>query len=910
MPPSQLKQLKASLKESGVYGPQKSKKQRREGSKDATDRIKRNTALQQIRDRFNPFEVKTTKKDKFEVVSTRKSKDALGRPGVTKGFGEDRRKATLLREIQRRNKIGGVVDRRFGEHDPSMTPEQRAAERYARQNLKKSQRNNIFNLEDEEGGGVELTHAGRALSFGDEDAPDDFDEILDAPSDASSNEDEADIDDRPRKRPRLGDGEPNDEEEGPESDLRKTRKEVMEEVMAKSKLHRYERQKAKEDDDDLRATLDKGMSGVYAALRGQTDPKQKSSESQVQAVPNSEPIMNPERAAMLAGKDPATVEKEYIEKEYERRVHEMFEDRRARPSERTRTEEEKAAREAERLHELEAKRVRRMMGDIESSDEAEEEPTNDVNDEEEEYRDDAEAFGLSQKVTNGTQPPVDVEDEDEFVLDEDLIASDSDADATNEEQDSDHDENSIADDGDDEFINGLRMPDPKDSGREANGRTASKSATTPYAYACPESHAEFLQIVNGEDVNQIPIIIQRIRALYHPSLSPDNKEKLARFADVLVAHVVYLGQAKQTAFSVVENVIRHLHSMAKSMPEAVGLSFRSALRKVSEERDLTLNAGDVVLFTAIGTIFPTSDHFHAVVTPAMLIIARYLGQTATTSVVELVIGMYCCTLALQYQQRSNRYVPEVVRYLCKILTLLVLPTISGKIGHVPQWLISLGDTSKPILIQNTTKPQLAFSDIHVPGKNIGYRILHTTLTLLSKSAMLWKDKTAINEILCHSTVLLSDILSHPQAPLLLPKTLHITFHNTQTHLLSVQHASLSSRLPLTLHHHRPLAIKTSVPKFEESYNPTRHYDPDADRAGLARLKAEHRRERKGAIRELRRDANFVAREQLRDKKEKDDAYEKKFKRLVSEIQGEEGREGKGYEREKAGRKMVRKKGRM
>lgn len=49
----------------------------------------------------------------------------------------------------------------------------------------------------------------------------------------------------------------------------------------------------------------------------------------------------------------------------------------------------------------------------------------------------------------------------------------------------------------------------------------------------------------------------------------------------------------------------------------------------------------------------------------------------------------------------------------------------------------------------------------------------------------------------------------------------------------------------------------------------------------------------------------MAREGLREKKEKDQQYEKKFKRLVAEIQGEEGREGKGYEREKAMRKKGR-----
>jgi nucleolar protein 14 len=114
-----------------------------------------------------------------------------------------------------------------------------------------------------------------------------------------------------------------------------------------------------------------------------------------------------------------------------------------------------------------------------------------------------------------------------------------------------------------------------------------------------------------------------------------------------------------------------------------------------------------------------------------------------------------------------------------------------------------------------------------------------------------------------------------------------------------------TRRPLLLHNHRPLAIKTSIPKFEESFNPYRHYDPDRARAELSKLKADHKRERKGALRELRKDANFIARERLREKREKDAEYERKYRRLVAEIQGEEGREAKAYEKEKKARQRKR-----
>lgn len=68
-----------------------------------------------------------------------------------------------------------------------------------------------------------------------------------------------------------------------------------------------------------------------------------------------------------------------------------------------------------------------------------------------------------------------------------------------------------------------------------------------------------------------------------------------------------------------------------------------------------------------------------------------------------------------------------------------------------------------------------------------------------------------------------------------------------------------------------------------------------------RLKKEFKREKKGAIRELRKDASFIAREKLREKKERDAEYESKYRRLVAEIQSQEGRAANEYERER-GRK--------
>lgn len=98
MPPSQLKRLKSSLREQGIVGPQQSKKQKKQAGKNGASqdkRVQRNAALRGIREQFNPFEVKAPNRgNKFEFTNSKTvsggvAKGVTGRPGVTKGLGEE-----------------------------------------------------------------------------------------------------------------------------------------------------------------------------------------------------------------------------------------------------------------------------------------------------------------------------------------------------------------------------------------------------------------------------------------------------------------------------------------------------------------------------------------------------------------------------------------------------------------------------------------------------------------------------------------------------------------------------------------------------------------------------------------------------------------------------------------------------
>lgn len=641
--------------------------------------------------------------------------------------------------------MGGIVDRRFGEDDPNMTPEEKMLERFAREKQTRHKNSSVFDLEDDDIGGG-LTHMGQSLAFDGLPLQDDFDEEGIELSDAEDHPSDEERKDRKRRRLLEGDTIGSDDDGAELPERKKTKQEVMKEIIAKSKLYKYERQAAKEDDEDLREELDKELSNIHELLRGTA------------ARPSGRILdvsgMNPERAALINGTD-----KVQFDKEYDMRLKQLARDKRSQPTERSKTEEEKIEEESRRLRELEAKRLKRMEGVPEESDEEESVKGNSVEavgDEE----DDEDDFGFGSGIkTRPANEELGVEDEDDFIIDRDLVASGSEIELTDGEDSSDQDEPVSEDDTDftkgllteeeasrPEFLTGANAPLPEVELPDKNG----VHGDLPYTFPCPQTHQELLQTMEKIAIVDLPIAVQRIRALYHPKLKSENKEKLGKFAVSLIKHVYYLAdQPSPPPFPVLETLVRHIHSMAKTYPVEIANCFREHIEKIHKFRALSPTGGDLVLLTAIGTIFPTSDHFHQVVTPTILAMARYLGQKVPQTLSDYATGTYLCTLCLQYQHLSKRYVPEIMNFAQNCLCALA-PTGLLKIpGNFPYH-----EPKNPLRIikSKTSSRKLAFDDCRIKDlskqdeDSLKLALLESNISLLECAADRWTGKSAFTEV--------------------------------------------------------------------------------------------------------------------------------------------------------------------
>ncbi|ODV97627.1 hypothetical protein PACTADRAFT_47508 [Pachysolen tannophilus NRRL Y-2460] len=837
---SQLKKLKESLKAAGLTGQTNVKRKGKKNAPSETRRDDRKAVINAIREEFNPFEVKMNR-NKRDINEARKSKVVVGRPGISKQIGEEQRKNAYEANKKLKNKVGGVVDRRFGENNPNLNPEDKMLERFTRERQLQSSKRSLFNLEDDDddnnnyydGGDDDnnvLTHYGKSLSL-----QDDFDQgDLGLPEAISSN----------RKRSYQVEDEDEGEDEVPVQ-RKKTKAEVMKEVIAKSKFYKHQRQLQQQQTENEILDLDDNFEDVMSSL-------------QEAAVQNKKQFFDKKSEQDIA---------------YDTKLRELALDRRAVPSDRSKTDEELEKERAEKLKKLEQDRLRRMEGlDIEE-------------------QKDKDAVGADD-------------------LDDDFWgnASENEEDGFTIKESEDEDEDEVETETGKE--NSISEPTPNVI---KIGNKIIKSTTSLNVVKCPETHKEFLDLLSKYEFCETPEVVSKILNTYQPRLAAGNKEKLAVFSSILLNHILHLSNGdhenKQEFIDVEEKLIHQLKMMAEKYNESLCETFRMKIVEIQERINENQNypeVSDLIFYSIVGMLYSTSDLYHLVVTPTLILMGQSLESLKPNkNLKNLISGLFISDLMLKYQRISKRYVPEIAYFLEEAFLTLV-PEVNKLNAEKLSTVFSTKHYAKNGLNLNkndkiTGTYNLKISDINLDHENlknleIKSALLVKALDILGNFISIWKEQSAFIEITTPFIAVLRHLVKYQAQYTTIPELLEklVKLHANNLHK------------PLQLQDHKPVAIATFAPKFEENFNPDKKsYDPDLTRQEIGKLKASVKKERKLALKEIRKDNKFEARQQIKEKKQEYKDYHARMARIVNSISTIEGAEKNDYEREKKLRKNKR-----
>uniref|UniRef100_A0A672FTS5 NOP14 nucleolar protein homolog (yeast) n=1 Tax=Salarias fasciatus TaxID=181472 RepID=A0A672FTS5_SALFA len=840
----------------------------------------------------NPFEVKINRK-KFDVLG-RKSKHDVGLPGVSRSKAITKRKETLLKEYKQKGKSSKFIDRRFGEYDTKMAPEDKILQRFAMERQRTHEKKDVYNLNEEE----ELTHYGQSLAemekFNDLVNSDDETEekgLLSAELTASHFGGGGGL--LKKKTP----GEP--EAEG--SQRAKSRQELIEELIQKSRQEKRERQVQKEEAQELTEKLDQEWRSIQALM--------------VKKTP---------KAADADKKE----EKPKVD-EYDMMVRELGFEMKAQPSEKMKTPEELAKEEREKLQKLEADRLRRMMGDEggASTQSQIHMSADDLND----------GFILDKhdKKTLAYQDQESEEEEENNEEGEEEEEEEEDDDEEEEEKGSSDEEDGHSDlDSEEGSENEERNEEEEEEEEETSAKAKTSltkeelkaqqeaaKAELPYTFAAPESYEGLKDLLHGHTPDNQRLIVARTQKCNHPSLAVGNKLKLQKLFGFLLEYIGELAsrsppELRKHWFNLHSSDIflssySELYTLCQMFPDAACKAMQGILGDAAHSMEEVIEVKGHATFPTLDTfvylkvtalLFPTSDFRHPVTTPAMLLISQTLTKCPVRSLQDLASGLLLCCLAVEYVSFSKRFFPELITFLTGTLHLAVQDKSSlGSYTVVPPFRPS-GKYSD-LLVPSDSESWKSWSKKSLPlsaTQNLDLKTdpeidehrlmcLSTCLDLVKRCCLLYKDLTSFTHIFQPTRELLSKHLSS--------QTLPGPLQELHSSILEIIGDAPATHSRLVFDKKKPIPLKLLTPKIVEVLDYGKKRGSTREDKEKERLKHKYKKEFKGAVREIRKDSRFLAREKLTEVMNRDAERKRKVKELFGSLATQEG-EWKALKRKK------------
>ncbi|ESW17858.1 hypothetical protein PHAVU_007G274500 [Phaseolus vulgaris] len=692
----------------------------------------------------NPFESIWSRR-KFEVLGQKRKGEAR-RMGLARTLAIQKRNNTLLKEYQQSAKSSLFVDRRIGENDHALDEFGKAILRSQRErqlNMKLSKKSKYHLSDGEEDDFEGIDSLGRD-DFEEEMLPDDVD---------AETHEEIDLVQRRMQIPgeNVVDG---------EEHRHKSKKEVMEEIILKSKFYKAQKARDKEENEHLVEELDKDFTSLVhsEALLSLTEPNKMKA---LKALVNSNEQSNKDHIPTSRKMENSVQEKP---DDYDKLVKQMGLEMRARPSDRTKTPEEIAQEEKERLEQLEEERQKRMVAAEDSSDEdnsdsekaSEQKPRSLSGD------DLGDSFSVNEQIMTKKgwvdeileRKDEDSASEDDDGEDSDDLESSEDADEESDEglekhekdlslkdweqSDDDDDIGADSEDGDEDDSDEDKQTDSedldgveerldaavhikakrddsvknvkrdKDSSNEKKinvGVKQSKESDIPYIIEAPKTFEELCSLVDECSNSNIILIVNRIRKSNPITLAAENRKKMQVFYGILLQYFAVLANKKPLNIELLNLLVKPLIEMSTEIPYFAAICARRRIESTRKQFIESIKKSEssswpssktLCLLRLWSMIFPCSDFRHPVMTPVILLMCEYLMRCPIVSGRDIAIGSFLCSMLLSVFRHSRKFCPEAIMFL---QTSLLATTESKHISDEDSQLYHLMELKalKPIL---------------------------------------------------------------------------------------------------------------------------------------------------------------------------------------------------------------------
>ncbi|KAL0120714.1 hypothetical protein PUN28_008408 [Cardiocondyla obscurior] len=852
---------------------------------------------QKRKKQLNPFEVHVNK-DKLKVLG-RKSKNDRGLPGVSRTRAINKRKQSLLQEYKRQNKDNVFLDKRIGERNSAMSMEDKVTARFATEHMKSYKKDSIFNLNDEV-----LTHRGQTLE--------EIEKFDDPRSDDEFSDDENTTGKLNRdfvETAHFGGGILS------KADSTLSRRDLIDQLIMESKKRKAEKQKIREQTIDLTEKLDSEWKDLLPLIsaskksaedpnevtkadtydmavrqlkfeaRGVPSDKLKSEEEIVQEEKEKLEKLEADRVARMRGlTSNAIIQYKHksaddLEDDF---VMESIEDESDEADDSSHNDEEEEDEEEDKIENL---NMKKNQGTVHSESNSEDESNVDLNNKSlksenlqennlsdlEISTEDETQIKLKNKskkyvtFTNDLTENFNQESQVDQILPKSILKQSNSVQKSYNENEKQQIRNNL-----------LERKEIMEKARKE----------LPYTYGVPESFEELKKLLESHNADYQSVIVDRIIKCNHWTLDGKNREKMSSLFGYLLQYVDNCACTENAndlvkCFQVFDRLCPYFYDLAHANPENSKICIQEMIKikhdKFEKNRTRYPDMDTLILFKLVSLLFPTSDFRHPVVTPCLIFMSQILLRSRVKKYrSDISKGLFICTLILEYTRLSKRFGPSVINFLRGIIYLATPTDLTQNVKIVPPF----KTTCKALVISKTEKKidpndaQMFASDlIHEElDDKFKIRVLLTTINLLVELKNQLQELEAVYSIFepVFKLLKLNKFKKYPP-----------DVRDRVKELCRDLKALRDKKLEyIVVEKKRPKPLRTYEPKMTV-YDGKRHKSMSKEKGEREKLLHKYKREYKGAVREIRRDRDFLSKVQIEQQIKSDTER----KRKVNEIFG-------------------------
>ncbi|KAL7296097.1 hypothetical protein TKK_0010646 [Trichogramma kaykai] len=900
--------------------------------------------------KVSPFEVHVNR-DKSKVLG-RKIKADHGLPGVSRSKAIRKRKNTLLVEYKNRDKNNVFLDKRIGERNQNLTPEERTLARFTAEKLKSYGNKNMSNMNEDE----ILTFKGQSLMDVEK-----YDDLRISDNDSEDGDERSGLLDKKFiEENHFGGG---------MLSKATSRKDIIQQIIINDKIRKAEKQKEKEEKINLTEKIDSEWHDLLPLISfGNKDDTNKTEEAEVtekttKSQEKGDSYDVTMRALKFEARLPATdklrpveeIEREEkaalekYEKERLERMHgftdadtEYLKQHKSADDlddykieeivdEGSDVEDEKIMTFADMIEHMRKKKAKEEKNGEEdtSDDEIEESDAgeDDESDAEQDNESDAEQDDENDDVEesdaqsiNGTDDAKEhVSENSEEDADEDEQESDTENSKVEEDEQDSDDENNVNTKKHEKMSNNESDKDDSSSKEESESESEDNLSDLREETSDEESEEEETpkQTVQEKKGLEKPISsktecliqkdIESIISDHYKNKKKDKNSSLELFSTLLehLENQFAFGNdpTKERFFKTFDRMCPHMYDLAHANPSETRNVILTYIRKKHDEFEnkskIYPGLNTIILFKLISLLYPTSDFRHHVVTPSIVFMSQILLKCKVKSKLDVAKGLFIVALILEYTALSGRWDPAAINYLRGILFVSLPKPLTKVPTVVPPFKNTSVLGNILVLEKNQSKTKLS----ELSAEDIKMKAKDFSDTEMDDDFRIRAFCTSINLLHAFESQLnkfdAAFSIFEPHLAILkscstkwYPK---IVQENVKALIAKFEQLKEKRIDYLTFEKKKPKPLK----QLEASIMDT-IYDDKRKNKGLSQEKQEEKklihklkREKRGAVREIRRDTAYTTKIRIKEEIASNMESKRKYNKFRAEL-AEEAHESKKF----------------